>query len=189
MNTLGPGRNRKSPGSATGYYSVPVASETAPHRYDTAITREFLASALYVALVLLAVLATIPATRVQDRGHAIGIMLGTALGLTLAHWFAFRLASGLADGSGVISKHAGQEALAQVAGGMTIAVLAAVPYLFASGKTAWSISVLILAGLLGLTGVAIGRLRHWSWIWTIVAAVVVLAIGAAIVMVKATLGH
>jgi hypothetical protein len=166
-----------------------VASDVGSHRYDTAITREFLASALYVSLVLLAALATIPATRVQDRGHAIALMLGTAFGLTLAHWFAFRLASGLTDGSGTISKHAGQEAAAQIAGGMTIAVLAAIPYLFASGHTAWSISVCILAGLLALTGAAIGRLRGWSWLWTIVAAVVVLAIGAAIVLVKASLGH
>jgi hypothetical protein len=166
-----------------------VTLEPRYRRYDTAITREFLASALYVALVLLAALATIPATRVQDRVHAIGLMLGTALGLTLAHWFAFRLASGLSDESGQISKHAGQEALAQVAGGMTIAVLAAIPYLFVSGKTAWSISGFILTGLLALTGVAIGRLRGWSWVWTLIAAAVVLAAGAAIALVKAILVH
>jgi VIT1/CCC1 family predicted Fe2+/Mn2+ transporter len=166
-----------------------VATRRQASKYDTAVVREFLASALYVAIVLWAALAAIPSARIPDRTNTIALMLGTAFGLTLAHWFAFRLASGLSDESGVISKHASQEALAQMAGGMTISVIAALPYLFFSGHTAWAISVSILGGLLALTGLAIARLRRWSWFWTIAASVAIVLLGALIVLVKTLLVH
>lgn len=158
-------------------------------RYDTATNREFLASALYVALVLLAALLTIPHSQVQNRTHAPLLLLGTALGLTLAHWFAFRLASGITDEAGAISTQAAREAVAQVAGGMTVAVIASVPYLFLSGSTAWSVSMLVLVALLGLAGFSIARLRQQTLFWSAIVVLVVLALAFTIVSIKIAVSH
>lgn len=50
------------------------------------VLREFLASALYLALVLLAVLVAAPDDRLPAEGPLVGLLVGAAIGRTFAHW-------------------------------------------------------------------------------------------------------
>lgn len=59
------------------------------------LAREYLASALYLALVLLTALVALPAARLPEDGALVATLIGTALGLMLAHWLAFRMAAHL----------------------------------------------------------------------------------------------
>lgn len=150
--------------------------------------REFVSAALYMTLVLMAVLIALPNDRVPESWGVLTLLLGTAVGLMLAHWIAFRWAAHLAEDTGISPASAAREAGAQVGGGVAAAVVAGVPLLVLDGDAAITASLVLLSGVLGLTGLRIGRLRGWSWPTSIVAAVVVLAVALAVVGVKAALG-
>ena len=64
------------------------------------------------------------------------LILGTAVGLLLAHWLAFRLAARITTEQGGWTPSAAQEAAAQLAGGLAVAVLAAAPFLLLDGTSA-----------------------------------------------------
>jgi hypothetical protein len=151
--------------------------------------REFFASALYMALVLLAVLVAVPAEQVPADDAVVGLLIGSAIGLTLAHWLAFRLATHLTEEGGFAADSAAREAVAQVAGGLTVAALAAAPFLLLDGAQSLNGSLALLAALPALAGMAIARLRGRSWPWSLLAAAVVLAMAVAVVLVKTALGH
>ena len=108
--------------------------ENGAHR--RALARELLASALYVALVLLAALIAVPADRLPPDADMVWLMLGTAIGLLLAHWLAFRLAARITAEDGGWTPSAAQEAAAQLMGGLAVAVLAAAPFLVLDGTAA-----------------------------------------------------
>lgn len=151
--------------------------------------REFFASALYMALVLLTVLVAVPTERVPSDGTVVGLLIGSAIGLTLAHWFAFRLAAHLTDERGFAAEAAAREAAAQVGGGLAVAGLAALPFLLWDGGSALTGALVVLAALPALTGMAIARLRGRSWASSLLTAVVVLAAAVVVVLVKQALGH
>ncbi len=165
----------------------------APARRDEAAKlayREFATSALYMALVLLAVLAALPEDRLPEGWAVLGVLLGTAIGLILAHWVAFRLAAQLAEETGVSPAEAAREAGAQLAGGILVAVIAAVPLALLPGPAAVTVSLVLLSALPALAGVAIGRLRGRSWARSLLAGLLVLAIALVVVTIKALLaGH
>lgn len=150
--------------------------------------REFFAAALYMALVQWAALVAVPKEKVPDSGTVVALLLGTAVGLVLAHWLAFRLASDFSEG-GFAAASAAREAGAQVAGGLSVAVMAAVPFLLFDGMTAIDVAVVILAALPALTGLAIARLRGHSWTRSVVVGAVVLSVALAVVGIKAAAGH
>jgi hypothetical protein len=164
-----------------------AAPVSASHR--RILAREFFAAALYMALVLLAALVGFPSSRLPSDDVVVITLIGTALGLILAHWLAFRLAAHLTDEGGVWSGSAPQEAGAQIAGGVGVAVVAALPFLVLDGTDALRVSLLLLAAMPALTGLAIARLRHRSWLGSSVFAAVVFAVAVGIVEVKAALGH
>lgn len=153
------------------------------------VAREFSASALYMALVLLAALVAVPTDRLPPDEAVAGLLLGSAIGLTLAHWLAFRLAAHLTVEGGFATESAAREAGAQVAGGVAVAVVAALPFLLLDGEAAVLGSLLLLAALPALTGMSIARLRGGSWFASIVTGAVVLTLAVVVVVVKAVLGH
>lgn len=169
--------------------SSPSAGSAAPPSHQQILAREFFAAALYMALVLLAALVGFPVAKLPSDTVVVLTLVGTAFGLILAHWLAFRLAAHLTDEGGVWSASAPQEAGAQIAGGVGVALLAALPFLVLDGAEAVRVSLLLLAAMPSLTGLAIARLRGRSWLASGVAAGVVLAVAVAVVEVKAAVGH
>ena len=159
---------------------APPAPQT-HHSQKFGLSREYLASALYVSLVLLAALIVIPQRDLANRVHAAYVMIGTAFGLSLAHWFAFRLASGITDENGHVDKDAAADAAAVITGGLTTGILAALPFLIAGGTHGWRISMFVLAALPAVAGAAIAKLRGWSTVWVLVTGTAVL-IGALVVV-------
>lgn len=166
-----------------------MSAEVAAHDEDRLVAREFFASALYMAIVLLAVLVAVPTDRLPSDSAVTWLLLGSAVGLTLAHWLAFRLAAHLTVEGGIAATTAAREAGAQVGGGLAVAVIAAVPFLLLDGEAALTGSLVVLAALPALTGLAIARLRGRSWLTSLATAGVVLAVAVVVVLVKAALGH
>jgi hypothetical protein len=171
----------------TGPTDAPAAAAAEGH--GRILAREFFAAALYMALVLLAALVAFPVERLPSDNVVVTTLIGTAVGLVLAHWLAFRLAAHLTDEGGIWSGSAPQEAAAQIAGGVGVALFASLPFLVLDGADALRISLLLLAAMPALTGLAIARLRGRSWLGSGLAAAVVFAVAVAIVEIKAAVGH
>ncbi|MGJ7439856.1 hypothetical protein [Aquipuribacter sp. MA13-6] len=177
-------------------HSTPAQDGTAAAatvgRHEThrqVLRREFLAAALYMALVLLAGLVVVPTGYLPSDRTIVATMLGTAVGLVLAHWLAFRLASHVSDASGVWPGSAAQEAGAQVLGGLAVATAGAVPFLLLDGTTALRLSLLALGAMPAVVGLGIARSRGRSWLSSAFFAAAVLVLSLAVVLVKSLLGH
>jgi hypothetical protein len=166
---------------------IPADSEQAAHR--RALAREFFASALYVALVLLAALVAMPRTRLPSDHAVVATLFGTALGLILAHFVAFRFAAHFTAETGRAETPIIQEAAAGMAGGLLVAVVAAIPYFVFEGDDALLGSLLALATLPAIMGGAIARLRGRSWTQSLVAACLALLAAMVVVYIKDFLGH
>lgn len=167
-----------------------TAAPTAPHdTHRQALRREFLASALYMALVLLAGLVVVPTGALPSDRAIAGTMLGTAVGLILAHWLAFRLASHMSDASGVSPGSAAQEAGAQVLGGLAVATVGAVPFLLLDGTAALRVSLFALSAMPAVVGLGIARSRGRSWLTSSLFALGVLALAIGVVLLKSALSH
>ena len=151
--------------------------------------REFFASALYMALVLLAVLVAVPTESLPSDGSVVGLLIGSAIGLTLAHWLAFRLAAHLTEEGGFAAQSAVKEAVAQIAGGVAVAALATLPFVLLDGEAALLGALVVLAALPAATGVVIARLRGRSWLASLATAAVVLVVAIVVVLIKEGLGH
>lgn len=153
------------------------------------LAREFMATALYLAIVLLAALVALPRDYLPSDRDVVIVLLGTSLGLVLAHWFAFRLAAHLTAEGGVHPATAAQEAMAQIAGGVLVAVLAALPFLITDGDAAVRLSLIVLAVLPAATGAVIARLRGKSWLFCAATGGFVLILAIAVVVIKNLTGH
>lgn len=166
-----------------------MCADTAADEETRLAAREFFAAALYMALVLLAVLVAVPTERLPSDESVVGLLIGSAIGLTLAHWLAFRLAAHLTEDGGFAAQSAAREAAAQIAGGVGVATLGAVPFLLLDGEAALTGALVVLAAMPALTGLAIARLRGRSWLSSLLAAAVVLLVAVVVVLVKEGLGH
>lgn len=165
------------------------SQSTTVETHGRILAREFFAAALYMALVLLAALVALPVERLPDDHALVLTLLGTAVGLVLAHWLAFRLAAHLTEEGGVWAGSAAQEAGAQIAGGVVVALVASAPFVVLDGAEALRIALLLLAAMPAATGMAIARLRGRSWLTTAIAAGLVFVVAVAIVEIKAAVGH
>lgn len=154
-----------------------------------ALAREFFASALYVALVLLAALVALPRDRLPTDDAVMATLFGTALGLVLAHFVAFRFAAHFTAEAGRAEAPLIQEAAAGLAGGLVVALIAAVPYLLFDGDDALLGSLVALATMPAIMGGAIARLRGRSRTQSLVAAGLALVVAMVVVYVKDFLGH
>lgn len=153
------------------------------------LAREAVASALYLALVLLAALLVTPDDRFPGDADAVRLLLGTAVGLVAAHWLAFRLAARLTDAEGAWTPSAAREAGAQILGALCVAVLGALPFLVLDGPAARRTALVVLAALPAVAGALIGRLNGRPWVSALATASLVLVVSAAVVTVKTVLGH
>jgi hypothetical protein len=144
------------------------------------------AAALYMALVLLAALVAVPVDRLPGDADLVATM---AIGLVLAHWLAFRLAAHLTAEAGFGAASAAREAGAQIMGSLAVALVASVPFLVLDGEDAPSVTLVLLAALPAVTGLAIARLRGRSWVESVVTAGMVFGIAALVVVVKVALSH
>ena len=165
---------------------IPGNDEASVHR--RALAREFFASALYVALVLLAALVALPRDRLPTDHAVLATLFGTALGLVLAHFVAFRFAAHFTAEAGRADTPLSQEAAAGLAGGLVVAVIASIPYVLFSGDDALLGSLVALATLPAIMGGAIARLRGRSLTESLVAAGLAL-VAMVVVYVKDFLGH
>jgi hypothetical protein len=154
-----------------------------------ALAREFFASALYVAIVLLAALIALPKARLPSDTAVAATLLGTAVGLVVAHFVAFRFAAHFTAEGGVADTPVIQEAGAGLAGGAMVAVLAALPFAVWDGEDALIAALVALALLPALMGLSIARLRGRSWTGSILAAAIGFLVAALAVAVKYELGH
>lgn len=163
-----------------------VAADRTHHRL---LAREALASALYLALVLLASLVAVPRGSLPSDTVMVKLIFGAGLGLLVAHWFAFRLAAHITAEDGTWTATASQEAAAQLVGGLAVATLASLPYLLLDGRTAWLSDLLILSALPALAGAWIARLQGRSWVFTVVGGAITFCVGCGVVLLKALLAH
>lgn len=169
---------------------VTTEEHTARHRsHRKILRREFLAAALYMALVLLAALVALPEEQLPADRTVVALLLGTAVGLIAAHWLAFRLASHVTEEGGVWAGSAAQEGAAQVVGGVAVAVVASAPFLVADGERALRISLLLLAALPAVTGLAVARTRGQSWLHSGLFSFSILVLALVVVLVKIVVGH
>ena len=152
------------------------------------LVREALASGLYVAIVLVGAVVAVPTGSLPDDVEMAFLVLGSAVGLVLAHWFAFRLASHVAE-AGYRSKADIQEGAAQLAGGVAVAAVAAVPFLVLTGSTARTTSLVLLLAMPGIAGAAVLRQRGRSWPASVVAGLLESGFAVLIVQIKLMLGH
>lgn len=158
-------------------------------RHRQVLAREFLASALYVAIVLLTALVALPRARMPSDISVVATMVGTAVGLIAAHFVAFRLAAHMTSEAGVAPAPVLEEAGAGFAGGLMVAILAALPFAVLDGNDALLATLIALAILPALMGLAIARLRGYSWTASAVTAGVVLTMALTVVGLKSALGH
>jgi hypothetical protein len=153
------------------------------------LAREFFASALYVAIVLLTALVALPKDRLPADRSVVATMLGTAAGLILAHFVAFRVAAHLTAEAGVAPEDVAKEAGAGLAGGLAAALLASLPFAVLDGESALIATLMALAFLPALMTLAIARLRGRSWLVSVVASAIGLGVALLVVLIKYELGH
>ncbi len=162
------------------------AAARAHHRL---LAREALASALYLALVLLTALVAVPEEQLPSDRAIVQLIFGAGLGLLVAHWFAFRLAARITTEEGHWSPTASQEVAAQLLGGLAVCVLGSLPFLLFDGRTALVESLLLLSALPAVAGGWIARLQGRSWSFAVYSGVLAFLVGCAIVAIKTSLSH
>lgn len=149
--------------------------------------REAMTMALYISLSLLAVLVALPADEEPSGNVAAATLVATAVGLVLAHHVAFRLSSRLVD-QGLVTTESLQLLGAQMAGALSVAVVAALPPLVLGGTAGriWS-ELLLLGFVAGVGYLAIrqsaGPGRSMLHVGGLVAVV------GVVVAVKSAVGH
>ena len=161
----------------------------ADRQHHRLLAREALASALYLALVLLTSLVAVPRGSLPSDPVMVQLIFGAGLGLLVMHWFAFRLAAHITAEDGTWTATASQEAAAQLLGGLAVATLAALPYLLLDGRTAWLSDLLLLSALPAVAGAWIARLRGRSWGFAVLGGVGAFVVACAVVVLKSALSH
>jgi hypothetical protein len=153
------------------------------------LAREGLASALYVAVVLLATLVVVPQERLPSDLHLVELMFGAGIGLLAAHWFAFRLATRLTSEQGAWTRMAAEEATAMLLGGLVPVVVASAPFLLLDGQAALLTALLLLAAFPAIAGGLVARLQGRSWLVTVLSGATVLILATGVVVLKTALSH
>ena len=147
--------------------------------------REFLASALYVSLVIFGGLAVVPEAWLPTDRDVVLAILATTVGLLLPHWVSFTLASEVvSEGARFWTLHSAEEGLSQLAGGAATASMASVAFLLFDGDQARDAALFLLALVPASAGLSLGRQRGRSWAFSAAVASVVLAVSFAAAGVK-----
>ncbi len=165
----------------------PTAPAAGQHEHAVELRKEALTMALYVAICLLAALIALPEAGVGV--HVAGIIWGVTIGLAVAHWFAFRLSARVV-GAGRVRQHDVESASAQIAGAVTVAVLASVPVLLFPEDIERRLVEWLLSAFIALVGFAVARGGGASRPRAMIYAALVLILAVAIAVVKNALaGH
>ena len=164
-------------------------SASTAHRTEARIEakREGVTMGLYLAIVILAEASALDSSGVGADATAAAIW-GTAIGLALAHVFAFDL-SARVFARGRPHRSTQLSTAAQVIAAVAVAALATLPFLVFSRAVAFTISGLLMAAVIGVTGFAAARAGGHGHGRALVVAIGTLVLGAVIVAVKSGLGH
>ncbi|WP_051510287.1 hypothetical protein [Intrasporangium oryzae] len=159
-----------------------------PDRHELGLRRDALTMALYVALCLLGALSLLDGSLGGDRLQIVATIWGITIGLVLAHLFAF-VASAHVVGSGRLHPHDREAALAHLAGGTAVAVLATVAVLLVPDAAELFIVRLVLSVFIGSVGYLMRRAVGASRPRAFLFALVLMAGAALIAQVKVNLSH
>lgn len=160
------------------------------------VWREGTVMVLYVSVVLLGALAALPAgeTELGDVQGPTGpelaaIVAGTTLGLALAHWFAFHVATHGVAGPDLRGQDF-KEAMAQLIGAATVAVLVCVPILLYQADDEQRIVLFVLAAIIGGADFLIERAKGHSRPRSAVYGLVTMLVAVGVAAIKvAVSGH
>ena len=154
--------------------------------------------AFYVSIVLLATLAALPSGEEAGDGHVdggvhgialIGLIWGTTIGLALAHWFAFRLTSGVYGGGRASMKDV-RIGFAQIAGAIIVAVLCTIPVLVVGDANDVAVTAFVPAFIIGGAGFGVAQAAGRSRAQSLILGGVVMLLGVTIAAIKNFLvGH
>ncbi|MBN2622601.1 MAG: hypothetical protein JXA83_04495 [Acidimicrobiales bacterium] len=153
------------------------------------LRKEAYTMALYVAVCLLAALTATADRTADDHVTVLGIVWGTTVGLALAHWFAFRVSARLVA-AGTVRRHDAAALGAQLAGALSVAVLATVPVVVFPASAEMDTVRLLLAGFIAAMGFAVARASGASTVRALGYAATILVAASTIAVVKNLLaGH
>lgn len=165
-----------------------AGTATVPPFLEKEWVREFVTMALYVGLSLLAVLVALPPGEKLSETNLGLTMLVTAVALLFAHQIAFRLSSRLVN-SGLLDAEGRLLLVAQIAGGLAVALVASVPIFILGTDLGVLLSEILLVGFVALVAYVAARsapssrLRSWGYVAFIVLGVL------ALVSIKSLLKH
>jgi len=147
--------------------------------------REVTTVAFYVSVTLAAELAA--ASSDDSKTILVAALWGTAVGLALAHWYAQTITAAIARGA--FERNDAAEGLREVGAAVVVAFILTLPFLVFATPTALAFArwgVVIGTSLIALV---LARAAGAGWGRAAIEAVVVLAIGVAVIQTKAALSH
>jgi hypothetical protein len=142
---------------------------------------------LYVSLSLLAVVLAMSSEH-ASAGENAQLILLTVTGLVLAHLVAFRLSARMVHG-GNLPAESPEIVIAQVVGGLVVAVLAAGPVLILGPVLGTTVAELLLLGVVALAGYTVAAKAGMPLGRRLLYVGGVVLLVAVILAVKAAAGH
>ena len=167
---------------ADGTNAAPATEEWRRDWFHEAITM-----ALYVGLSLLAVLVAQPPNASPSESEVWLTILITAVALLLAHQVAFRLSSRLVN-KGLLDPSALRLLAAQSAGGMSVAVVAALPVLV-WGSSGIRVSEGLILAFVAVTGYRAARLVPTSRGRALLYVGLIVVVVIGVLVVKGLVSH
>jgi len=148
--------------------------------------RELITMALYISLSLLAVMIALGGEGGEEDSfrQALTVFLA-GVGLLLAHWLAARLSTRVVGGT--------EEQLdvlaAQLAGGISVTIVAVIPILLIGGDAGRLVAELLLLGLVVLAGYRATRVAGLSRLRAVAYLAATVAIALGVILFKAFFAH
>jgi hypothetical protein len=146
--------------------------------------REVTVVAFYVSVTLA---AELPPRRPTTRRRCCRALWGTAVGLALAHWYAQTITTAIARGS--FHKDDAAEGLREVGAAVAVAFVLTIPFLVFQTPAALAVSRWGVVVGTSLISLALARTAGARWTRAFFEALIVFAIGVAIIETKAFLSH
>ena len=147
--------------------------------------RELTVVAFYVSVTLAAELAA--ASSDDSKAIVVGALWGTAVGLALAHWYAQTITAAIARGA--FDKTDAAEGLREIGAAVGVAFVLSLPFLVFGTPTALVFSRWGVVLGTSVIGLVLARTAGAGWTRAFVEAVIVFAIGVAVIETKAALSH
>jgi len=159
-----------------------------PEAERAELIREGVTMALYVGLSLLAVMLVLPEDQAAGRWSRAGTLALASLGLLLAHITASQISARLVDGGRFAGDRA-QVLGTQVAAGMAITLVAAIPVVMVAGPDGVLAAELILLALIAGVAYAAARRAPASRARALGYTVLVVLVCLGVLWVKSLAAH